>query len=186
MTSPALLALTAPQQAPQAAVARLTATATTLLGESLSSRAGLYAGLLGRLADVAQRAAPLLTAALNNTATESDLAGIANAQRLASVAERLLNELAHRSERRPRIYAMQWAQSVRQMWADLALTRREFAPTAYLTVDWATAQTIAPVRILPGAEGTLALLHQDPLRAGATWDLPAMADTLTRYVQVRA
>lgn len=186
MTSPALLALTAPQQAPQAAVARLTATATDLLGESMSTRAGLYAGLLGRLADVAQRAAPLLTAALNNTATEADLAGIANAQRLAMAAERLLNELGRRSARRARIYAMHWAQGVRQMWADLALTPREFAPTAYLAVDWATAQTVTPVRILPGAESTLTLLNQDPLRVAATWDLPAMADTLARYVQVSA
>jgi hypothetical protein len=98
----------------------------------------------------------------------------------------LLNELASRSERRARIYACTWAQTVRQMWADLALTQQEFSATAYLGVDWVTAQAIAPVRILPGAESTLTLLNQDPLRVGATWDLPSMAETLTRYVQVRA
>ena len=184
MTNAALVALTAPAQFPQAAQARLGATAAALLAESLAARAGLYAGLLARLAAVIDRAGPLLTAAVNQTATEAQLAGLANAERVVRAAEPLFNEIARRAVRRERIYAMQWAQWTRQAWADVALVRREFAATVYLGVDWATAQAVAPVRILPGAEAALILLFQDPLLAGPTWDLIDLADNLSRWVVV--
>lgn len=183
MMSPALLALTAPAQMPAAALARLGVTAATLLGESLSARAGLYAGLLGRLATLADRSRTLVTAALAGTASAADLAGMANAERVAHAGAVLLEEVARRAERRARIYAMQWAQDTRRLWADLALIRQEFAPSAYLGVDWSAAQTVATIRILPGAEGALTTLTQDPLRSAAAWDLPALATTLSRWVQ---
>lgn len=184
MTNAALVALTSPSQHPQAAQARLSATAAALLGEGLSTRAGLYTGLMTRLAAVADRAGPLLAAAVNQTATEAQLAGLANAERVLRAAESLFNEVARRAVRRERIYAMQRAQLMRQAWADVALVRREFAATVYLGVDWVTAQMVAPVRILPGAETALVLLLQDPLLAGPTWDLAELADILSRWVVV--
>ena len=184
MTNAALVALTAPAQFPQAARARLGATAAALLAENLAARAGLYAGLLARLAAVIDRAGPLLTAAVNQTATEAQLAGLANAERVVRAAEPLFNEIARRAVRRERIYAMQWAQWTRQAWADVALVRREFAATVYLGVDWATAQAEAPVRILPGAEAALGQLAQDPLVTSDSWDLPTLAATLSRWVVV--
>lgn len=184
MTNSALIALISPQQYPKAAQARLGETAATLLGESLSARAGLYAGFLARLAAVADRAGPLLTAAVDQTATEAELVGLANAERVLQAAESLFNEVARRAVRRQRINAMRWAQRSREAWADVALLQREFAATAYLGVDWATAQAIAPVRILPGAEVSLVTLNQDPLLAAASWDLPDLAATLSRWVVV--
>lgn len=184
MTSAALVALTAPAQFPQAAQARLAETAAALLRESLSARAGLYASLLARVAAVTDRAGPLLAAAVDQTASEAQLAGLANAERVVRATESLCNEVARRAVRRERIYAMQWAQHTRQAWADIALVRREYAATVYLGVDWATAQAVAPVRILPGAETALLHLAQDPLVTGATWDLPDLAATLSRWVVV--
>lgn len=184
MSNAALVALTAPAQFPQAAQARLAETAAALLGESLSTRAGLYAGFLARLAAVVDRAGSLLTVAVDQTATEAQLAGLANAERVVRAAEPLFNETARRAVRRERIYAMQWAQWTRQAWADVALVRREFAATVYLGVDWATAQAVAPVRILPGAEAALGQLAQDPLVTSDSWDLPTLAATLSRWVVV--
>ncbi len=185
MTSPALLALTAPNQVPEAAVARLQETATLLLADSLTARAGLYADLLSRLAAMAQVAAPLLLAAYQQHATEADLAGLANAQRVAGATVHLFEELARRYERRARIYAMQWARWARVLWADVTLTQREFLPTAYLGLDWVTAQTLAPIRILPGAENAILMLGQDPVLVGSSWDLSTLASTLARSVLVR-
>jgi hypothetical protein len=184
MTNAALVALTDPAQHPQAAQARLSETAASLLGESLSARAGLYAGLLARLAAVANRAGPLLALAVDQSASEAQLAGLANAERVLRAAESLWNEVANRATRRERIHAMRWAQQTRQGWADVALVRREFAATVYLGLDWVTAQTAAPVRILPGAEAALLTLNQDPLIMGATWDLSDLATTMTRWVVV--
>lgn len=184
MTNAALIALTAPEQFPQAAQARLAETAAAILGESLSVRAGLYAAFLARLAAVTDRAGPLLAAAVNQVASEAQLAGLANAERVLRAAESIFNEAARRAVRRERIYAMRRAQLTRNAWADVALVRREFAETVYLGLDWVTAQAVAPVRILPGAETALVLLLQDPLLAGPTWDLVELADILSRWVVV--
>ena len=184
MTNPALVALMTPSQHPQSAMSRLGATAAALLSESLSVRAGLYADVLARLAAVADRAGPLLAAAVDQTATEAQLAGLANAERALRAGESLFNENAQRAVRRERLYTMQWAQRCRQAWADVALVRREFAATVYLGVEWVAARAEAPVRILPGAEAALMTLSQDPLIKGSTWNLPDLAATISRWVVV--
>lgn len=176
------LALTAPAQYPSAALARLGDSAAALLAESLSARAGLYAGLLARLAAIADRAGPLLAAAMAQTATEAQLAGLASAERVAQAAERLFDEVARRTARRERVAAMRWARLCRQVWADVALLRREFLASAYLGVTWVEAQSAAPIRILPGAETAILMLQQDPLLAGSTWDVYDLASILSRWV----
>ena len=184
MTNAALVALTAPAQYPQAALARLGDTAAALLAESLSSRAGSYAELLACLAAIAQRAVPIMNAVLAATASEAELAGVVHAERLARAGRQLFAELAGRRSQGAQIDAMRWHQGCRHLLADLTLLRREFAPTALVGVNWPTANEHAPIRWLPGAESAMTQLAQDPLRAAACWDLETLADSLARWVRV--
>ena len=186
MTTPALLALTDPANAPAAAMARLLVTAATLLTESTSVRAGPYAGFLALLAAVAGRVSPLLAAAIAGTATEQEIAGIANAEHLSRAGAALCDELAVRATRRERVTAMGWATLCRRLLADTALTTREHAAGAYLGMAWPNALEHAPIRILPGAEAPLVELARDPLLVGANWELDTLAATLTRWVTVTA
>lgn len=184
MSSASWIALHDPERYPAAAMGRLQETAATLLAEGLSTRAGLHGAWLARLADVLARVAPLITAAVAQTASEAELAGVANAERVLRAAEAWGNELARRSSRLERVHAMRWARLCRQGWADVALCRREYAATVYLGLDWLSAQPVAPIRILPGAESALTILADDPLVAGASWDLVALSQALVRWVRL--
>lgn len=184
MANAALVALTAPAQYPQAALARLGDTAAALLAESLSSRAGSYAELLACLAAIAQRAVPIMNAVLAATASEAELAGVVHAERLARAGQQLFAELASRRSQGAQIDAMRWHRLCRRLLADLTLLPREFAPTAFAGVNWPTASEHAPIGWLPGAASALTQLAQDPLRAAACWDLETLADSLARWVRV--
>jgi len=184
MTTPALLALTEPSKAPDAAMARLLVTADALLYESESPRAGPYAGLLAMLSAAAERVSSLLAVAIAGSATGQEIAGIANTERLARAGAVLCDELAVRSTRREQVTAMGWATLCRRVLADTALTAREHAAGAYLGVAWPSALEHAPIRILPGADATLVELGRDPLLVGADWELDTLAATLARWVTI--
>lgn len=174
--TPALVALTNPLAFPTAALARVQDTATRLTAAD--------SALLVKLGAVAARVALIMPSLVLSTASEAEMAAIANAERVARASARLWDETAVRTVQRERYAAMGWACLGRRLVADVALVQREFAPTAFLGVDWAYSLDRAPVRILPGAEPALAALADDPLTLGATWDLPALADALAAWVLV--
>ena len=178
--TPALVALTNPPAYPGAALARLQATATALLAADDAT----YGAHLVRLGRMAGRAGLIMPGLVQATAGEADMAAVANAERVARASARLFDEVAARASQRARYAAMGWATLSRRLVADVALVRREFAPTAYLGMDWAYSLERAPIRILPGAEPALAALAEDPLVMGATWDLPALAGLLADWVLI--
>ena len=182
-TNPALLTVTTPALAPAAAIARLTETAGLLWVEGQSVRSGLYQGMLLLLASIAEKAAPLMKLAIADKATSADLVGVSNAQRVAKACESLLNELARRTRRRHRMNAMYWSQLARHIWADIALTQREYAPTAYLGIDWVEGQELTTIRIMPGAESALIMLSADPLVYGSSWPVADLSATLAKWVR---
>ncbi|WP_295455821.1 hypothetical protein [uncultured Thiodictyon sp.] len=184
MSTPALLSLTEPGAVPVAAQARLLETGAALLAESRLARAGAYAGVLLRLSEIAVRAAPLLALAVADQAQERELAGLANAERIAAAVLPLLHEVAVRRVRHERIVAMGWARMCWRVLADVVLTRREFAAGAYLGSTWPSTLNHAPIRVLPGAEPALQNLARDALIFSSGWSVDALAADLTRYVGV--
>lgn len=184
MTSPALLAITKPAAAPGAAALRLAETAARLMAEAASGRAGAYTAWLNQLAAVASRAALLLPAMVDNSATPAQLAGLVAAERIAQAGAGLFDVLAQRSLRRARADAMLWAKLHRRVYHDIRLIRHEFADIDVLDMERATAQRVAPIQLLPGAEGALETLTRDPLVDGVHFDLAKLAETLTKYTVV--
>lgn len=182
--TPALLAMTDPAKVPAAAVARLLVTGAALSAAAATVYAGTYAGWLAMAGALSTRLSPLLEAAVAGTATDAETAGLVSGERVALAGCRLCTEIARRTTRRERIAAMGWATLHRAIYADATLTRREYAPNALLGVAFEPAARVAPIRILPGAEGAVGSLLRDPLEYGASWDLPALAATLTRWVTV--
>lgn len=176
----AVIALIDPSAYPAAAMTRLLETGGLLRTEA--ARADRYAPWLLKAADLAERSSSLLEVLLAGDATEGETAGVLNSERLARAGARLFAELARRLDRRLQIDAMYWAKLHRQWYHSVALTRREFAPTATLGLNTVAALPVASIRILPGAQATLAELDKDPWRVSATWDIPTMADTLTEWV----
>jgi len=180
--SPAVLSLTDPAGVPTAAVARLLVTSADLLFASEGALAGGYSGWLAKASMLAGRASVLLDAAVDGSATESETAGLVNVTRIAKACASLFAELGRRTERRAQIAAMRWATLHRHMYADTALTQREYAVNATIGVD-ATLAT-SPIRILPGAEPAVAELSRDWLAFGSSRDLEELAGTLTQWVSV--
>lgn len=180
--SPAILALKEPAGVPAASVSRLLVTAASLLSASEGALAGGYAGWLAKASVLAERSSSLLAAAIDGTATEAETAGLINVTRIAHAGGNLFAELARRTTRRTQIAAMQWATLHRHVYADTALTQREHAINATLSVDATLASS--PARILPGAEPAVAELSRDILTYGAAWELDDLASTLTQWVSV--
>lgn len=176
-----LIALEQPDAYPVAAAARLVETSTALTAAAWHSP---YAAWLTVLARVAARAAPLIASLVAGTATEAELAALANAERLGAAGSAWANELARRSAGRARSQAMNMGRLCRRLWADVRLPRREFAPTAYLGMAWERSLALTPIRILAGAETTLADLAGDPLVSGPSWDVAAQADLLAAWVRI--
>lgn len=184
MTSPALVALTNPRAFPDEAIKRLLGTASMLTSSSRQARNSGYVSCLGMLGRVAQRAGGILPGLIKATCSEAEMAAVANAERLMRAGVTLFGEVAVRSVQRDRHAAMGWATLSRRGYADITLVHREFAPTAFLGVDWDYNLTRAPIRILPGAEPALVALSHDPLEDGEDWDLPVLATQLARWVLV--
>lgn len=182
--TPALLALTNPLAYPAAALARLRATGQGLTAASRLADPAAYGVLLAKQGLVAERVADIMPGLMQSAASEAEMAAVANAERVARAGARLWDEVARRSQQRARYAAMGWACFGRRLVADVALVRREFAPTAYLGVDWTYSLERAPIRILPGAEPALTTLADDPLTWGASWDLSALAGLLSAWVLV--
>lgn len=184
MTSPALLALTSPQEVPAAAALRLSASGSELIADSLSSRAGIYSGWLNQSGLMAVSASTLLPLLIDGTATEAEVAALINVERIAKANINLFAELASRSTRRTMIDAMNWSHLYRLIYSDVALTRREFAPNASTGLSMLTAQATAPIRILPGAEPALVALTQDQYLVGQGYDLEGFTTLLLKWVVV--
>lgn len=176
--TPALAALTNPRAVPAAAATRLAQTAAGF--RAAGAQAGEYRALMvasGQRVDVSAR---LLRSVLAGTATEQEVVGLLNAERVSAACARLFEALAAGSVGRRRFAAMQWGRLARHWYADTALVRKEHAPMAVAGVDLSAAGRTAPIRVLPGAEPALSALGSDALLA--TWDPPELAEALARWV----
>lgn len=170
--TPSLTALDNPDAYPAAAAARLLATSAALV---VAAQQHPHAPWLRVLARVASRAAPLITLAVQDTATDAEQAALATAAKLGTVATAWGDEWARRGGGQ----AMPIARLARHLWADVALPLREFVPAAL-----APTVTAPPIRILAGADAVVAALQADPLTDGPAWDLAAQAAILAAWVQV--
>jgi len=182
VSNPALLTLTAPLGVPAAAAERLLATSVTLKSEGESIRADRYSAWLLKMSVISEKASALLPILIAGNATEAETAGMMNVERIARAGAQLFGEVASRSQRRPMVDAMLWATLHRSVYSDVSLTRREFAPASALAIDWVTAQSMAPIRILPGAEPTLSELMRDPIYEGHHFDVASMTGALVNWV----
>jgi len=182
MTTPSLLALTSPIEVPEAAIARLAATAELLDYESTTEIAASYGPWLAKASLMSALASDLLSDAVDGTISESNAAGLVNVERISRAMTALFGELSLRTEYRAKIAAMYWAKLHRRINADTALTHREYAKNATANID-ATLST-APVRILPGAEPAVSELSRDWLVFGSTWNLSSLTADMLQWVQV--
>lgn len=181
MTQLGGLAITRPSQVPLAAVRDLVTVSEVLSAAATSRYAGEYSLLLSKLSAVALAGAEDLTAVVNGEAKESQVASLINVERVAKASIQLFDALASINFGRPQVGAMTWASLCRRIYAATALVRSEHAPTTLFPLS-ADIAVRARVRILPGAELAVQSLTGDPLSNGATWDVPALAEALARWV----
>lgn len=183
MSSPAVLALAAPAEVPAAALARIDVTGAALNAEVQSYRAGVYAPLADLLSRIAAAVSVPLSAAVADTASDTDIAAVVNAERAVRAARAIFDESARRETWHARASAMRLAHLARILWADVALTRREYA-YGYTVPNIESVLRRAPIRIYSAAEPALAMLALDPLAYGPGWNLTELSGLLVRWVMV--
>lgn len=163
MSSPSLLALTAPAAVPSAAIHRLSQTASYFSAEAQSSRSGGYAGLLARCGEMADKAVLLLPVLLAGSGAEGQTLSVLNIERFAKAAGNLFALLAPTLIRRRRADAMRWFGLCHDLYNDVHLTRVEYARGVTLGMSGMSTESLS-VRILPGGEATVqALVEADVL-----------------------
>lgn len=173
--TPALAALERPAEVPAAALSRLGVTAAALRAEAASP--GVYRRLLAAVPAMVERSASVLAAEINETG--DDLASLVNAERVAWACAQLFGADAARSSGRARATAMRRSGLFRDWHNDIALTRRDFVP------ERRRAGAALALRVLPGAEPAIGALSADPLLLSSALDLPALSESLARWVAVR-
>ena len=161
--TPALAALERPAEVPAAALSRLGVTAAALRAEAASP--GVYRRLLAAVPAMVERSASVLAAEINETGDD--------------LASQLFGADAARSSGRARATAMRRSGLFRDWHNDIALTRRDFVP------ERRRAGAALALRVLPGAEPAIGALSADPLLLSSALDLPALSESLARWVAVR-
>ena len=170
----ALLALTAPEQVPAAAVLELRTLEARFA--DLAYFGGVHAPLLALLARLSVAAATALELALAG----GSAVALSTAGRIAAAGVRLFDEAAVRATGRERFVAMRAARACRDLYANTTLVAAEHAQSALLVASAGTA----PIRILPGADPAMATLARDPLVLAATWDLTTLSLRLARFIRI--